>query len=175
MPGVILYSLALASVTLTTGSLLAWSLVAVATLPVMVNVWTTAVVSRFDASRGLALAMTLCGVGLGGSILPVLTDFLINRFGWRAAFLAVSIGGLLLLPLVVLFFRGAHDRQRSRHVEPKSARPKYGAEFPAAIRSLTFFRLAPGGLISVLCVTALLIHIVPILRSLGCPRPRQVN
>ena len=38
---------------------------------VKATVWTSAVASRFDRSRGLAMAITFCGAGLGSALMPI--------------------------------------------------------------------------------------------------------
>ena len=55
-----------------------------------------AVVSRwFDGNRGLALGITLAGVGVGTLAVPPLIASLVEGFGWRSAFLI--LGSLVLL------------------------------------------------------------------------------
>ena len=45
---------------------------AFAVLPVQATVWTSAVASRFAVSRGMALAVTLCGASLAQFLFPLL-------------------------------------------------------------------------------------------------------
>src|SRR5258707_5968709 len=52
----------------------------------------------FDDRRGLALGVTMSGIGLGAALIPQYTQFLIGNLGWRVAYL-----GLGLLTLVVAF------------------------------------------------------------------------
>jgi MFS family permease len=61
-----------------------------------------AVISRwFDRRRGLALGLTLLGVGLGAIVLPLVAHRLIITGGWRTAYAALG-GAVLLLTLPVL-------------------------------------------------------------------------
>src|SRR3984957_1427464 len=58
----------------------------------------------FDDRRGLALGITMSGIGLGAALVPQYAQWLIGNFGWRAAY--VSLGLLTLMvafPSVFLF------------------------------------------------------------------------
>ncbi len=52
-------------------------------------------VRRFDRRLGMALGLSLMGVGLGGAVLPPLAQSLLTDFGWRTAY--VALGGLTLV------------------------------------------------------------------------------
>src|SRR3984885_2755058 len=60
----------------------------------------------FDKSRGLALGLTMLGIGLGAVIMPSVAQTLITRFGWRTAY--SILGALVLLicwPAVACFVK----------------------------------------------------------------------
>ncbi len=64
--------------------------------------WTRAVNAWFVHNRGLALALTLMGTGVTAAFLPSLATWLIGEFGWRKAFLGISLLPLAVaLPVVV--------------------------------------------------------------------------
>ena len=52
----------------------------------------------FDRQRGLALGLTMMGIGVGAVVVPILTERLIAHFGWRMMF-ATFGGATLLVPL----------------------------------------------------------------------------
>jgi MFS family permease len=52
----------------------------------------------FDDKRGLALGITMSGIGLGAALVPQYAQWLIGNFGWRTAYV-----GLGLLTLMVAF------------------------------------------------------------------------
>lgn len=61
-----------------------------------------AVISHwFDRRRGLALALSMMGIGIGAIVVPMLAQHLIAMFGWRMAF-AIFGAAVLLFPLPVL-------------------------------------------------------------------------
>jgi MFS family permease len=89
-----------------------WLLVGLASA-LMPTVWTATVSGHFSASRGLALAVMLSGTRVSPSLVPVTANYFVEQFGWRSAYLALGRGwGLVVLPLVLLFFRGTSERQR---------------------------------------------------------------
>ena len=55
----------------------------------------------FNRHRGLALGLSMMGIGVGSVVVPILTQRLIAGFGWRAAF-AIFGGAVVLVPLPVL-------------------------------------------------------------------------
>jgi MFS family permease len=55
----------------------------------------------FDRHRGLALGLSISGIGIGSIVVPMIARHLIGLFGWRMAF-AVFGGAVLLLPLPVV-------------------------------------------------------------------------
>jgi MFS family permease len=55
----------------------------------------------FDRHRGIALGLSMMGVGVGSMVVPMLAQRLIAMFGWRMAF-AIFGGAVLLLPLPVI-------------------------------------------------------------------------
>jgi MFS family permease len=55
----------------------------------------TLISNWFTRKRGMAMGITLAGIGFGGLIMPPLAGFLIAEFGWRVAF--AVLGSLLLV------------------------------------------------------------------------------
>ena len=124
--GVVLMTGAFALLGTTTGSkanwALLWTVIAFATLGVQATVWTSAVNSRFEKSRGLALAITLSGASLSAALFPVLATWLIAAYGWRGGFTGLgAIWALLVFPFLLFFFRGAQDQGRASVAELISA------------------------------------------------------
>ena len=55
----------------------------------------------FNRRRGLALALSMTGIGIGSVVVPMVAQRLISMFGWRTAF-AMFGGAVLLVPLPVI-------------------------------------------------------------------------
>jgi MFS family permease len=58
----------------------------------------TLISNWFTRKRGMAMGITLAGIGFGGLVMPPLAGFLIAEFGWRMAF---AVLGSLVLVIVV--------------------------------------------------------------------------
>ena len=154
-----------------------WVLLALINVAILPNVWTAAVTSLFSAGRGLALAVTLCGSGLGSLITPVLAFHLIDALGWRHAFVALAgAWGLLVVPVLVLCFRGATDIAG----QPQVAMPLQSERSPitSAIGTLCtgrFLRLALATLLIASVIVPLAVTLVPILSSRGIERGQAAS
>ena len=160
-----------------TGSLanwfLLWCLIGVGGAWVKPTIWTSAVASRFDASRGLAIAVVVSGSGVAATIIPPLTTWSIDDFGWRTAFLI--IGGLWAgvgIPMLFLFFRGAQDsRSAADRASGKPAGDTMpGLTFAQGIRAPAFYKIGIAGGLFAFAVIGLIIHFIPVLQDLGISR-----
>lgn len=174
LPGIVLYCLGFASLSLASDSVwlwcVLWALLALGAVCVQAAVWTAAVASRFDTSRGLAIAVTLSGAGLGSSLVPLLANALVVSAGWRTAYWAMALIYLALtLPLLLIFFHDANDRSPGasgkRRETNQSDIP--GMSVRAAVRSRRFVLMAVSIVIFVVIVAGLMVHFVPMLTSRG--------
>jgi MFS family permease len=157
-----------------------WFLIAAGAALVMPTVWVSAVSTRFEASRGLALGLTLSGMTIGSSIFPPLGAWLVAQYHVRGGFTALGlIWAVLLFPLVFLFFRGGNDgaEGRARRAAAASAEAASGA--PAAplpgltvsegLRGGAFYKLMIAGGVYSLVLVGLNVHLVPLLEDRGVP------
>lgn len=180
--GVLLTSGAFALLSTATGDhanwYLLWGVLAFATLPVQATIWTSAVASRFELSRGLALAITLCGASVGATVYPLLATWLIGEYGWRTALLTEgALWATITFPLLLLFFRGARDvkrvaREAGDRSQPSAAvqvaAPELaGVSVRAGLRSATFRKLFVASALFTFTIIALVVHFVPILKDRG--------
>ncbi|HRK63247.1 MAG TPA: MFS transporter [Terricaulis sp.] len=175
LPGVIIYCSAIAALSLVGNQVwmwwAGWAIVALGSVCIKPTVWTAAVASYFTAGRGLALALALCGTGIGQALLPYLTNQLVATFGWRAAYVALAGGGAaILLPLMLLFFFDAREEARRKGgvAADRSAMP--GLELREGFISIRFIFLALAALLATGGITALLVHFVPMLSHGGMER-----
>jgi MFS family permease len=170
--GVVLLSAAFALLGTATGSAanwyLLWFVLAFATLLVQATIWTSAVASRFAASRGLALAVTLCGASVAQVVFPVLGTTLIDSFGWRQAMVVQgAIWVAVVFPLVFLAFRGAHEERRAND-QPAAVPPDTGGtSFAQALRSTVYLRLFLAAILFTFTIVALSVHFVPMMTGRG--------
>lgn len=143
-----------------TGTLLNWSmlwvLIAVGVVLVQSTVWTSAVATRFDKSRGFAMAVALSGTPITAAVVPILAAWLIGDYGWRIAFAGVAGFWLLAtLPVVFLAFGGARDsaplgggapvRKRDASADPVADAaphaPPPGLTFREGVKTPAFWKL----------------------------------
>jgi MFS family permease len=174
LPGLVLYCLGFGSLSLASDSTWTWwalwGLLALGAVCVQAAVWTAAVASRFDTSRGLAIAVTLSGAGLGSSLVPLLANALISSFDWRSAYWMMGlIFVIMVLPPLLLFFHDASDRATKKTGQARAAKPvdAPGLSIGEAIRSRRFIVMALAIVVFVLIVAGLLVHFVPMLTGGG--------
>ena len=169
--GVLVMSGAFALLGTTTGTpanwIVLWSVIALGTLFVQATVWTSAVASRFEASRGLAFAITLSGGSLSATVFPVLATWLIGAHGWRIAFAAMAgIWAGLVFPILFLFFRGSRDTKREETAAAPSA-PLAGVTLSQGLRSPTLYKLLLASALFSFTTIGAVVHFVPILTDRG--------
>lgn len=171
--GVLLSAAAFALFSTATGSAgnwyMLWVIMAIATLPVQATIWTSAVASRFEASRGMAFAVTLCGASFAGLIFPLLATVLIKAVGVKMAFAAqAGIWILIAFPIIFFFFRGARDAPKNAPVAaPAASDADSGLSFADGLRSSVYLRLFLASLLFTFTIVALSLNLVPILSDRG--------
>lgn len=148
---------------------LMWAVVAFGTLCVQATVWTTAVNSRFEASRGMALAVTLSGASFAATLFPLLATWLIENYGWRNAF--TGLGGIwaaLVFPILLFSFRGAQDvKIVTTNGEVKPEIVLTGLSLAEGLRSPALYKLVLTSALFAFTAVGTIVHFVPILTDRG--------
>jgi MFS family permease len=125
-------------------------------------VWTRAVASWFERSRGLALGITLCGTGLVAVIGPGLIGGIIAAHGWKAGFYALSAAQIVIgLPLVFFLFRAREP------VEDVVSAPLTGFTVRQATMSSRFWRMAAAFFLISIVVGGLIVNLPAMLADRG--------
>ncbi len=132
-------------------------------------IWTHAVNTWFDRSRGLSLGLTLAGSGVAAIVGPRAVDRLIADHGWQAGYLGIAaFTALIAFPLVFLLFR------ENKAVKTGARQPGAGAApgllAADAIRTRQFWQLGLGIMLVAGAVSAILIHMVALLTDRGLSR-----
>jgi MFS family permease len=125
------------------------------------------IASWFDDKRGLALGLTMAGIGIGAALMPQYTQLLIGIFGWRAAYL--GLGALIIvvaLPSVFFFVRDPATAP-SESADRPSFESLPGQEVSEALRDFRFWLLATVLLIVSVVTNGVVVHTVPILTDHG--------
>lgn len=171
--GVVMVCLAFTTLGTADGNLtnwyLLWGLITLVALPVQATVWTSAVATRFTASRGLAFAITLCGASIAQFAFPPLATKLISLYGWKTAFFWHGLIWLaIVLPFVFFFFRGARDQKMPTDSGVEApARALDGMRFSEGLRSTVYVRLLLASLFFTFTIVALNYQFMPILSGWG--------
>ena len=140
LPCKTLSAVALAAFSLLTGEywqwILVWVIYALTTGLTRQTVWSRAISSTFEKSRGLELAAMLTGTSLTTAFAPAIANALINAFEWRGAYLALALGwgGMTVLLLVLFFFERAVPKPASASARTPPV-PLPGRPFGEAMRS----------------------------------------
>ncbi len=147
-------------------------LLGVATTPVT---YSRVVANWFDRRRGTALGFATAGVGLGTFAVVPIAQMLIDRSGWRVAYLGIAGFCLVVaVPPVWLFLR-AHPREiglASDGIAPSAPRAAIAEEATGitvwqALRTRNFWLLAGIFFVVAACVTGTISHIAPLLTDSG--------
>lgn len=176
LAGILLYCGFLAALSLTVSSIYSWwglwMLLAIGGLFTKPTMWTAAVSSLFVEGRGLALAVTLCGTGLGSALVPMLSHQLIQHFGWRMSYLALAaICVVILFPLAWVYFTSASDNARRRvDNDTSEVLPLPGLTAREAILSRRFLQLAAAAFCITVAIIGLVMNLVPIMSDNGLSR-----
>jgi len=97
----------------------------------------------FDAGKGKAMGLAYVGIGAGGTIVPLLSRWMISHFGWRGALL--GLGAIMIavaLPMALII----------KEPPPLPARRESGdspTEAREVFRSGSFYLLAIGSMCSI--------------------------
>lgn len=180
LPGLVLTMAAVTSFSLVNGEtwqwIALWIVFGLVSVSIKSTIWTAAVVGEFNKSRGLALGLTLSGTAVAQSIVPLLGNFLITEFGWRAAFVWLGLGwGGITFLVAVLFFRDGRSRlaavkQTTPDQTPAPALPASGLTVREASRDSALWRVAISNFIVMTFTMGLTIHLFPILTEAGISR-----
>lgn len=141
-------------------------------LPIM------AIVPRwFTKKRGIATGMVMSGMGVGGIISPLLSQWLISAYGWRQAFIILGLITLVIIIPLAQFMRQSPQQVELKPyggdeiIENKQSQSSAtkGLSFSQAVRTREFWL---WGLIQAalfFCMGAVVVHIVPHATDVGIP------
>ena len=127
-------------------------------------------VSRwFDRLRGLALGLTMFGIGLGAVIMPSLAQALIARFGWKAAYSILGAAALLISGPVVGCLVKESPEELGLLADGRAAKPNtiaqvaHGLTAKEAWRSRDFWVMALAFTLVSASVQGCVVHMAPML------------
>jgi len=132
----------------------------------------TAVVSWFDKNAGKALGIMSSGFGASGLMIPLIV-WLIDAYGWRTALIILAVGAWLIGIPFSLIIRNkpdsaSRDPQRSNDASPPPDTKEI--RFKDAIKDRMFLFLNLVEVMRFMTLSAVVLHIMPYLSSLGISR-----
>ena len=135
--------------------------------------YSTAITQWFDRERGLALGIACAGVGAGVVFVQWLVPLLMASYGWRGAYVGLSIAvvALAFLPNL-LFLRDRPDLVENGRV---STDHLPGATVSEALRDYRFWTLLVAFAVAVLAINGTITHVVPMLTRRGTPLPQAIQ
>jgi MFS family permease len=164
--------------------LMLWLLLGAAGQVTNITLWCAAVSTTFSTSRGFALAVVMFGTAVGASLWPLLSNWLIEHYGFRTGLVVIgaAAGGTVAL-LAWIGLRVVPRPRRPEAQELAKASPAE-AEAEAAVlpgltvregvRSPFFFKLVVLIIVSYGAVLSLTIHLIPMLTGAGIARDTAV-
>ena len=135
------------------------------TIPVT---WTRAIATSFRKRRGLALGLSLMGTGISAAIAPHYTVWLTDSFGWRGAYIGLSLVPFLLAwPILFFFFKPLEARDDT---EIDAAPAEKGLTFSEALHSYRFWVLLVAILVSYMGFSGIGPNLLPSMTDDGMTR-----
>jgi MFS family permease len=131
------------------------------------------VVSRwFNRRRGLALGLTMAGLGVGGIVAPPMVQSLIAGYGWRSAF-AIAGGAILLVPMPIVGLLLKETPQRMKMLAdgeaamPTAPRQPEGLTWREIRNTPTFWVMIPAFVLAAASIAACGAHIAALFSDRG--------
>lgn len=167
LPGILVFAIALAALSRLTSNIIQFyatffviGLVANATAQFA---YTRTVLTWFTRRRGFALALLLTGSGIGSIVIPPLTEWTIQRHGWRNGFLLLSVIAILGFPLTAWLVRNRPEAAIVRTEHSVDT----GMTVAAALRTAAFWILAFITIFSAFSENGLVTNLASILTQHG--------
>jgi MFS family permease len=160
-----------------TSSLLYWYAIwlafATANQLIMPTVWSGATARVFNASRGLAIAVTMAGTALIAIVGPITANILIEHHGFRLAFVIMGAcaGGITAL-ISWMAMPGRVTPQGPAAGAAAAELP--GLTVSQGLRSRIFLKLGGMLFVTQAVLFALAVHMVPLLSATGLSRETAV-
>jgi MFS family permease len=119
----------------------------------------------FDRRRGLALGIALCTTGIAGMLLPMYVQTLIDRVGWRSAYVGLGLLPLLVtLPCLLAFLPRTAP---GTTIEISAASVATGRSVKEALHDYRYWLMAALALVAGLTLSGIVNNLVPMLVDRG--------
>ena len=127
-----------------------------------------AIAAWFDRRRGLALGIAMAGIGFGGFVMPQLSQYLIDRVGWRGAYASLGLLTLVVaFPAVALWIREPRPGEGERRSSAMTAAALPGLTAREAVRTARFWLMGAAFFLVAISVNGTVAHVAPLLTDKG--------
>jgi MFS family permease len=179
LPAIFCFSLAVASLALIQNSLwilyLIFSLVGVLSSGASVSPYARTICNWFDTNRGLALGISMAGVGLGAMIMPPIAQYLVESSGWRSAYVYLgAITFIITFPTVLILMRDPPsaltaplEKSGPRQAGLLPISSGFGSQKNDAVRTPEFWILLVVFFLVAIAINGTVVHLVPLLIDNG--------
>ena len=171
LPGIVMFSLATASVAWVPASPVAftalYALMGLGAAGQTPLIYAKAISARFDHRRGLALGIAMAGVGLGAALVPQFAHELIGIAGWRGAYAGLGVLTFVLAFPAVALFVGRPDADQEVVLQRVSIARLPGLTGLEALRTARFWSLALSFFIVSGTTGGVISHLAPLLMDRG--------
>jgi MFS family permease len=128
--------------------------------------------ARFDDRRGLALGITMSGIGLGAALVPQYAQWLISNFGWRTAYVGLGLVTLMVAFPAVFLFIDEPGKQKATTGIPRvplsaSENRLPDLEVREALGGRRFWLIACALTLVSTVTQGMVVHTVPLLTDKG--------
>src|SRR5258708_1878524 len=126
----------------------------------------------FDDRRGLALGVTMSGIGLGAALVPQYAQWLIGSFGWRTAYAGLGLLTLLIAVPAVSLFTSAPMNEKATDRVPTAPSAVSQERLPdlevrEALAGRRFSLIAVALMLVSTVTQGMVVHTVPLLTDKG--------
>jgi predicted MFS family arabinose efflux permease len=171
LPGLVLYTMCVGLLGLSPSSFWIFTLLfALAEMTSAIQTplgYAKAISAWFGRRRGLALGIAMSGVGLGGFVIPQLANTLIERVGWRGAYVCLAVITLVIaFPAVALWIREPGPGEGERHATVPMTE-SLGLTTREAARTSRFWILGVAFFLVAVAINGTVAHVVPLLTDHG--------
>jgi MFS family permease len=121
----------------------------------------------FEARRGLAMGVVAAGASAGGLVMTVFAVRMIGRWGWRSAYVGLSLPIFVVLVPMLLYAVRNHPNESNEHKIVTSGIELEGLETGEAVRTRTFWMIIIAQFCFSLSVSGVVVHLVAYLTDVG--------
>jgi MFS transporter, OFA family, oxalate/formate antiporter len=127
---------------------------------------------RFDRRLGLSFGLAGLGMGLGTVVMPMIAQWLIGSFGWRAAYTYMAIGAAVLggLACAMMFLTRRKDSGKAKavtHPQGDASEQMAGATIKEALRDMRFWLISAVIFVVAVATLGMAIHLVAFITDKG--------